>query len=338
MKPEARGFPTAADHQRLSSRTAGSNPIAVFSAHPELTVISSASPSTEIRYTRAKLAKETMSDPEFLKRMSIQAENESVSRDSVAVEAEDLSVKYLIRYHRAEVTLRETLIRAIRPGYHRWRQAFWALSEVSFNAKKGEVLGLIGRNGSGKSTLLKALAGIVGIDRGQVKIQGRIGCLLSFGAGFNPSLTGRENIFLSASMLGISSEIIKERLDDIIEISEVDEFINAPVRTYSAGMRVRLGFAIAAQIKPDVLLLDEMLTAGDAGFRERTGGMIENLAENDRTIVVASHSIGMLRQICTRVIWLDEGRIRMEGGPSEVTGAYIDDARRHNQELASVNS
>ena len=247
-----------------------------------------------------------------------------------AIEATKISVKYLIRYHRAEVTLRETLVQSIKGKSGRWRNAFWALEDISFIAQKGEVLGLVGRNGSGKSTLLKALAGIIGIDRGEVNIHGRIGCLLSFGAGFNPSLTGRENIYLSASMLGIKKGIIEQRSNEIISLSELGDFIDAPVRSYSAGMRVRLGFAIAIQIKPDILLLDEMLTAGDAGFREKSGDMIGNLAQHDRTIILASHNLGMMRHICTRVIWLDEGKIRMDGGPSEVTGAYLDDTKKRN--------
>ena len=260
---------------------------------------------------------------------------ETAQEEAPTVLARDVAVKYLIRYHKKEVTLRETVLRSVAPGRGRWRQAFWALDGVSFEARHGEIIGLVGRNGSGKTTVLKTLAGILAADRGEIQIRGRIGCLLSFGAGFNGSLTGRENIFLSASMLGIRQNVIAERIEQIIEASELGDFIDAPVRSYSAGMRVRLGFAIAVQIMPDVLLLDEMLTAGDAGFRERTGSMIENLADEHRTIIVASHSMGMMRQICTRVLWLEDGKIRMDGGPSEVTGAYLDDTKRRNQAKAS---
>ena len=263
----------------------------------------------------------------------LDAENET---EKPTVRAENLSVKYLIRYHKAEVTFRETLIRSLLPGRHRWRQAFWALEDVSFQARKGEVVGIVGRNGCGKSTLLQTLAGIIEADRGEILIRGQMGSLLSFNAGFNLNLTGRENVFLSASMLGIKNEVIRERMDEIIALSELGDFMDAPVRSYSKGMRVRLGFAIAVQIMPDVLLLDEMLTAGDAGFRERTGSMIENLADEHRTIIVASHSMGMMRQICTRVIWLEDGKIRMDGGPAEVTGAYLDDTKRRNQAKAST--
>ncbi len=253
-----------------------------------------------------------------------------------AVSVRDLSVKYLIRYHKAQVTFRETLIRSLLPNRSNWRQAFWALEDISFEAQKGEVIGIVGRNGCGKSTLLQALAGIIGSDRGEIEVRGQIGCLLSFGAGFNPNLTGRENIFLCASMLGIENKVISTRIDEIIALSELGEFMDAPLRSYSKGMRVRLGFAIAVQIMPDVLLLDEMLTAGDAGFRERAGGLIENLAGEHRTILVASHSMGMMRKICTRVIWLEEGKIRMDGAPLEVTDAYLEDTRRRNQDMATA--
>ena len=185
------------------------------------------------------------------------------------VRARDVWVKFLIRYHRAEVTLRETFVRLI--GLLSRRSAengqdtnvFWALRGIDLEVRPGEVVGIVGRNGSGKSTLLKALAGIYEADRGDVHVVGKVGCLLSFGVGFNPNLSGRENIYLNGSILGLPKREIDERFDEIVEFCELGRFIDAPVRTYSAGMRGRLGFSIAIHIDPDVLLLDEVLSVGD---------------------------------------------------------------------------
>lgn len=242
--------------------------------------------------------------------------------------AEDLAVRFLIRYHRSEVTIRETFVRLLDalPGNgrknDRWRQEFWALNGVSLKVHPGETLGVIGRNGSGKTTLLKALAGILGADRGRVVVRGRVGCLLSFGVGFKANLSGRENVYLNGSILGLNRREIDERLERIIEFSELGEFMDAPVRTYSAGMRGRLGFSIAVNIDPDVLLLDEVLSVGDAGFRAKAGSILDTLRSANKTLVFASHSLGMVRQHCNRTIWLDRGRIRLAGDTQEVTAAY----------------
>ncbi len=263
---------------------------------------------------------------------------------ATTIVAGDIRVKYLIRYHRAEVTLRETLIRSLDPRrrankvHSRWRQAFWALRGVSLTARPGDVIGVIGPIGSGKTTLLKALAGIIEVDGGRVEVRGRVGCLLSFGVGFNGSLTGRENIYLNGTMLGLSRREIDECIDRIIELSEVGDFIQAPVRTYSRGMKVRLGFSIAVHIDPDVLLLDEALAVGDAAFRSKTGTILERLSDEKRTIVIASHSLPMIRGTCTRVVWLDEGRVRMEGDPAEVCDAYVSDVRSANAKAAPTDA
>ena len=187
-----------------------------------------------------------------------------------SIEAHGLSVSFFIRYHNTPVTLRETLIRSLTPRTEkrgRWRKEFWALRDIDLRVYPGEVVGLVGRNGSGKTTLLKTLAGIIEPDRGSLYVRGRVGCLMSFGVGFNPNLTGRENIYLNGTMIGIDRQSIDQVVEQIIEFSELGEFIEAPVRTYSKGMKVRLGFAISLHISPDVLLLDEVLTVGDAAFR-----------------------------------------------------------------------
>jgi ABC-type polysaccharide/polyol phosphate transport system ATPase subunit len=246
-----------------------------------------------------------------------------------AVRAEDLWVGFLIRYHRAEVTLRECFVRLLdrfAPGNGRdgrWSQKFWALRGINLSLQPGDVLGVVGPNGSGKTTLLKTLAGILGADRGRIDVRGRVGCLMSFGVGFKQNLSGRENVFVNGSILGLSQREVAERLESIIEFSELGDFIDAPVRTYSAGMKGRLGFSIAIHIDPDVLLLDEVLTVGDAAFREKAGSILDRLRSDRKIVVIASHSMSLIEEKCTRAIWLHAGEIRMEGGPSEVVRAYV---------------
>lgn len=242
--------------------------------------------------------------------------------------AEDLAVGFLIRYHRTEVTLREAFVRLLdrfspdgdRNG--RWSQKFWALRGINLTIYPGEVVGLVGPNGAGKTTLLKTLAGILGPDRGRVVVRGKVGCLMSFGVGFKPNLSGRENVFVNGSILGLSQREIAERLNDIIEFSELGDFIDAPVRTYSAGMKGRLGFSIAVYIDPDVLLLDEVLSVGDAAFRAKAGSILDRFRDAKKTVVIASHTMSLIRDACTRAIWLDNGRIKLEGDPRKVTGKY----------------
>ncbi len=250
-----------------------------------------------------------------------------------SVVAEDVWVKFLIRYHRAEVTLRETLIRAFEgwrqdgEGNGRWRKEFWALRGINLTAEPGEVIGLIGRNGCGKTTLLKTLAGICGPEQGHVRVRGKVSCLLSFGVGFSPNLSGRENIYLNGSILGLSRRQIDGKLDQIIEFSELGNFIDAAVRTYSAGMKGRLGFSIAVHIDPDVLLLDEVISTGDASFRAKTGSILDRFRQDHKTVILASHNMDLVRRTCTRTLWLVDGEVQMEGDPKKVTQAYLNDAK-----------
>ncbi len=255
--------------------------------------------------------------------------SETTERVLPSVSADDVWVRFLIRYYRREVTLRETLVRLLdRPrgnghSHGRWRGVFWALRGVSLVIRPGETVGIIGPNGSGKTTLLKTLAGILGADRGRVTVRGRVGCLLSFGVGFNAALTGRENVYLNGSLLGLSRRVIDERYEKIVAMSELGEFIDAPVRTYSAGMRGRLGFSIAVHIDPDVLMLDEVLGVGDAAFRAKTGTILEHLKRGHKTIVMASHDMNLVRDVCDRAVWLEQGQVRLEGPPAEVVRAYL---------------
>lgn len=238
-----------------------------------------------------------------------------------SIVVEDLWVRFMIRYFQREVTLRETLIRGLLPG-RRWREKFWALQGIDLTAYPGEVIGLIGANGSGKTTLLKTLAGIFGADRGHSVVRGKTACLLSFGIGFNPNLSGHENVYLNGSLLGLSKRILDDRIDRIVDFSELGKFIHAPVRTYSAGMRARLGFSVAIETDPDVLLLDEALGAGDQAFRAKAGTTLERLRGDKKTVVLANHNLRLISESCTRVAWMDAGRIRMLGSPTEVVAAY----------------
>lgn len=245
--------------------------------------------------------------------------------------AEDLGVAFLIRYHRAEVTLRETFVRFLdqfrKLDDQRWSKRFWALRGVTLKAYPGDVVGIIGRNGSGKSTMLRALAGILGADSGRVRVRGKIGCLMSFGVGFRPNLSGRENVFINGSILGLSQSGVAEKMEKIIEFSELHDFIDAPVRTYSAGMKGRLGFSIAVHIEPDVLLLDEVLTVGDAAFRAKAGSILDRFRSERKTVIIASHNMDLIRSKCSKAVWLDAGVVRMEGDPNEVATAYLAETR-----------
>jgi len=245
-----------------------------------------------------------------------------------AILAEDLWVGFSIRYHRAEVTLRESFVRFFERFSRRGRngranQLFWALRGINLAIYPGEVVGVIGRNGAGKTTLLKALAGICGADRGRAITRGKVGCLMSFGVGFKPSLSGRENVFINGSILGLSQREIARRLDRIVEFSELGDFIDAPVRTYSAGMRSRLGLSIAIHIDPDVLLLDEAFGAGDAAFRAKAGSILDRLQSDQKTVVLATHNMSLVRERCTRAVWLDRGQIRADGEPEQVVEAFV---------------
>lgn len=260
------------------------------------------------------------------------------------IEAESVSVQYLIRYQKADVTLRETLVRTLTPGKARarsgrWTGQHWALRDVSLRLRRGEVIGFIGRNGSGKTTLLQTLAGVFDPDAGRITRRGEVSCLLSLAAGFNGNLTGRENIFLNGAVLGVARARIEASIDEVIDFSDLGGFIDAPVRTYSAGMRSRLGFSVAMLIDPDVVILDEVIRAGDAAFREKAGNILDRFRSGRKGILIASHSMELIRSQCDRVIWLDQGRIRMEGEPEAVTSAYLEDSRAVKNRLGgSVDS
>jgi len=200
---------------------------------------------------------------------------------------------------------------------------FWALDDVSFDVKEGEVLGIIGRNGAGKSTLLKILSQVTAPTSGEVKIKGRIASLLEVGTGFHPDLTGRENVFLNGSILGMTKEEIKRKFDEIVAFSEIEEFIDTPVKRYSSGMYVRLAFAVAAHLEPEILIVDEVLAVGDAQFQQKCVGKMGQASRAGRTVLFVSHNLSVVCSLCSRALLLDGGRITSEGLAADVVSAYV---------------
>jgi lipopolysaccharide transport system ATP-binding protein len=251
---------------------------------------------------------------------------------SVTIDAHELSKRYRIGQMQAAYgTLRDSLSHAAarlvgRDGEEQQPQEIWALRDVSFSVQEGEVLGLIGRNGAGKSTLLKVLTRITTPTSGRAIIRGRVGSLLEVGTGFNPELTGRENVFLNGSILGMKRKEIQRKLDDIVEFSGVGKFMDTPVKRYSSGMYVRLAFSVAAHLEPEILLVDEVLAVGDAEFQQRCLGRMEDLSGTGRTVLFVSHNMQAVNQLCDRAIWLEGGQIHAEGEPSDVVTKYLHSA------------
>jgi lipopolysaccharide transport system ATP-binding protein len=209
----------------------------------------------------------------------------------------------------------------------------WALRDVSFNVEQGEILGLIGRNGAGKSTLLKIVSRITKPTQGSVKLRGRIGSLLEVGTGFHPELTGRENIFLNGAVLGMKRTEILQKFDEIVAFAEVEKFIDTPVKRYSSGMYMRLAFAVAAHLEPEIMLIDEVLAVGDASFQKKCLGKMGNAAQQGRTVLFVSHNMIAVQDLCHRVIWLDGGRIVEAGDAGTVIGHYLQESSTSQTEL-----
>ncbi len=212
-------------------------------------------------------------------------------------------------------------------------EPFYALRDVSFSIRRGETVGIIGRNGSGKSTALKLIAGVMAPTQGEVRVLGRVSPLIELGAGFHPDLTGRENVHLNASILGMTGKEIKEQFDNIVDFAELREFIDTPVKRYSSGMYVRLGFSVAVHSNPEILLVDEVLSVGDAFFQEKSLAKMHEFKRLDTTVVVVSHSPSLIADFCERAIWLDNGRLVAEGPAAEVVQHYLESAHHHAAEV-----
>ena len=240
---------------------------------------------------------------------------------STALAVNDLWKSYRL-YHERNQYLKAAILKMRRSRY----EEFWALKDINFEVPTGSTFGVIGSNGSGKSTLLKTMAGILMPEKGEVTIDGRVSALLELGAGFHPELSGRENVFLNGAILGLSKKEITARFDDIVEFAGLADFIDTPVKNYSSGMFVRLGFAVAAHVEPDVLLIDEVLSVGDESFQRRCAEKIEEFRRDGRTIVFVSHGLGQVEQLCQDVAWIEKGELRMLGPAAEVISAYQGDS------------
>ena len=205
-------------------------------------------------------------------------------------------------------------------------EEFWALKNVSFEVKRGEIVGIIGRNGAGKSTLLKILSRITEPTEGRVLVRGRIASLLEVGTGFHPELTGRENIFLNGAILGMTRREIRKKFDEIVAFAEVERFLDTPVKRYSSGMYMRLAFAVAAHLEPEILLVDEVLAVGDAAFQKKCLGKMGDVAKEGRTILFVSHNMTAVQSLCDRVVWLDDGRVVQQGDAGIIVTEYLQTA------------
>ena len=236
------------------------------------------------------------------------------------VRLEGISVRYTRPTERIE-TLKEYAIRRLKRGV-RFDQ-FWALRGVSLELGQGESLGVIGPNGAGKTTMLKVIARVLRPTEGRVRVRGNVAPLLEFGAGFHPELTGRENIFLNGALLGFTRREMEAKYGRIVAFSEMAEFIDAPLRTYSSGMVARLGFAVASDVTPDVLLLDEVLAVGDESFRRKSAARMNEFRAQGATLILVTHSMQNVVDMCQRALWLDRGQVRALGPAAEVTEAYV---------------
>ncbi len=238
----------------------------------------------------------------------------------LAVRVEDLSITFRTTFERRP-TLKQALVRLGR-GQRAVREVE-ALKNVTFEVKTGTAMGIIGSNGAGKSTLMRAMAGILPPSDGSVEVWGKASTLLALGVGFNKDLSGRENIVLGGLASGLSRREVEERADEVADWTEIGEFIDMPMKTYSSGMQARVGFSVAVHMKPDILMIDEALSTGDAHFREKANAKMGELRESARAMFLVSHGLGSIKEMCNQAIWLDHGTLMMRGEPDEVVDAYM---------------
>lgn len=240
-------------------------------------------------------------------------------KQNTVIEAQDVSVRFNLSKEKVD-NLKEYAIKLVKREL--MFQEYWALKNISFSVKKGERVGVLGLNGAGKSTLLKVISGILKPTEGMVTTKGKIVPLIELGAGFDKNYTGRENIFLNGTVLGYSRQFLEEKYDEIVKFSGLKEFIDVPLKNYSSGMKARLGFSIATQVDPEILILDEVLSVGDAKFRKKSEKKILSMFDSGVTVLFVSHSIKQVEKICNKAIWLEEGRLKMAGDVAEVCRLY----------------
>lgn len=237
----------------------------------------------------------------------------------IVIRVEDVTMRFRMNSDKI-LSLKEFVTTALR-GKLRYDE-FTALSHVSFEVRKGETLGLIGRNGAGKSTMLKVISGILKPTEGKVEVQGNVVPMLELGSGFDFDLTGRENVFLNGAILGYSERFLTEKYEEIVAFSELEQFMDTPIRNYSSGMLARLAFSVATVVKPEILIVDEILSVGDAAFQEKSRGRMLELMGGGTTVLFVSHSIEQIREMCSHVIWLDHGTVRADGATGEICDQY----------------
>jgi len=247
---------------------------------------------------------------------------------AAAVEVQGVSKRFRLQHERYR-SFQEFAVNVFQR--RRSTEEFWALKDVSFAVEQGRSFGIVGENGSGKSTMLKLITGILRPTEGTLRVNGRLAALLELGAGFHPDLSGRENIYLNASLLGFSRREIERRFDAIVDFAELDRFIDTPLKHYSSGMTVRLGFAIAINSDPDILITDEVLSVGDEAFQRKCIDRIDGLIRHGKTIILVSHGLDLVRSVCQDAIWLDHGRVRAAGASQEVIDAYLDFANKKDR-------
>ena len=240
--------------------------------------------------------------------------------NEAAIKISNVSVKYRLAKEKPK-TLQEYIIHRLKGGRMNYED-FWALSDINIEVCRRETLGIIGHNGAGKSTLLKVIAGVLKPTHGDVMVNGKIAPLIELGAGFDMELTGKENIYLNASILGLSRKEIDKKLNNIVEFSELGEFIHSPLKSYSSGMVSRLGFSIATEVDPEILIIDEILAVGDERFNKKCMERMTGFKKSGITMLFVSHSMKEVKRLCDRVLWLDHGRQRMFGDPKSITEEY----------------
>lgn len=236
------------------------------------------------------------------------------------VSVKDLSLRFKVEHNRAD-TLKEFFVRWMKREIQ--AEDFWALQHVSFEVEKGDVVGMIGCNGAGKSTLLKVISGIMKPTCGDVHVQGSVAPMLELGSGFDHELSGRENIYLNGAILGYSKSFIDSKYDEIWEFSELGDFIKAPIRTYSSGMLARLAFSIACMIEPEILIVDEILSVGDANFQEKSRKRMMELMGGGTTVFFVSHDMEQIREMCSKVLWMEHGMVQRMGDTGSVIAEYL---------------